>query len=106
MNYTQFYKDVRRYASNYACRLFRDEGARVDAVDRAMDSVVDRILGGEITPSLAKCIAHDSLINIFRATPVNKNKDLKGYNLEKSIARADIMNDIQKFVEDDMALNK
>ena len=77
MNYTDFYKEVRRYASNYACRLFRDEGARVDAADRAMDSVVDRTLKGNITLSLAKRIAHDSLINIFRATPINKNKDLK-----------------------------
>ena len=77
MNYTDFYKEVRGYASNYASRLFRDEGARIDAVDRAMDLVVDRILRGGITLSLAKRIAHDSLINIFRATPANKNKDLK-----------------------------
>jgi len=32
--------------------------------------------------------------------------NLKGYNLDKPMARADIMNDIQQFVEDDMALNK
>ena len=32
--------------------------------------------------------------------------DLKDYNLDKSIARADIMNDIQNFVEVDMARNK
>ena len=77
MNYTQFYKEVRGYASNYASRLFRDEGMKIEAVDKAMDLVVDRLLGEEITLSLAKRIAHDALINIFRATPVNKNKNLK-----------------------------
>ena len=77
MNYTQFYKEVRGYASNYASRLFRDEGVKVEAVDKAMDSVVDRLLREEITISLAKRITHDALINIFRATPVNKNKNLK-----------------------------
>ena len=75
MNYTQFYKEVRQYATNCANRLFRDGG--IDEVDIAMDKVVDRILEGEVTLSLAKRIAHDTLINIFRATPVNKNKNLK-----------------------------
>jgi len=77
MNYTQFYKEVRKYASNYASRLFRDEGARIEAVDKAMDLVVDRLLREEITISLAKRMAHDSLFNIFRDTPTNKNKNLK-----------------------------
>jgi len=90
MNYTEFYKEVRKYATNYASRLFRSR--REEAVDKAMDVLVDRILEKKITLSLAKRIVHDSLINIFRTQdlesvceregmtiyqPVNKNKDLK-----------------------------
>jgi len=77
MNYTQFYKEVRGYASNYASRLFRDEGARIEAVDKAMDSVVDRLLREEINASLGKRIAHSSLVDTFRAVLTNKNKNLK-----------------------------
>ena len=77
MNYTQFYKEVRGYASNYASRLFRDEGMRIEAVDKAMDSVVDRLLREEINVSLGKRIAHSSLVDTFRAVLTNKNKNLK-----------------------------
>jgi len=77
VNYTQFYKEVRQYASNYACRLFRDEGARLEAVDKAMDLVVDRLLGEEITVSLAKRIAHDRLINIAESQRTATPKNLK-----------------------------
>jgi len=77
MNYTQFYKEVRGYASNYASRLFRDESARIEAVDKAMDLVVDTLLLGEVTLSLAKSITHSSLVDTFRATSTNKTKNLK-----------------------------
>jgi len=90
MNYIEFYKEVRKYATNYASRLFRN--GREEAVDRAMDILVDRILKKKVTLSLAKRIVHDQLINIFRTQdlesvceregmtiyqPVNKNKNLK-----------------------------
>jgi len=90
MNYAEFYKEVRKYATNYASRLFRN--GREEAVDKAMDILVDRILKEKVTLSLAKRIVHDSLINIFRTQdlesvceregmtiyqPVNKNKNLK-----------------------------
>lgn len=78
MNYTQFYKEVRGYASNYASRLFKD--GKVEAVDKAMDKFVDWVVANpETTPELPFCKAmvRNSLINTFRDTPINKNKNLK-----------------------------
>ena len=80
MNYTQFYKEVRGYASNYASRLFRDEGARIEAVDKAMDKFVDWVIANpEAVPALPfwRASIRNSLINTFRDTPTNKNKNLK-----------------------------
>ena len=80
MNYTQFYKEVRRYASNYASRLFRDEGARVEAVDKAMDKFVDWVIVNPDTkPSVPfwRASIRNSLINTFRDTPANKNNNLR-----------------------------
>ena len=78
MNYTQFYKEVRGYASNYASRLFRNEGARIEAVDKAMDKFVDCVMNDpNLKLPYARAIVRNSLINIFRAVPVNKNKNLK-----------------------------
>ena len=80
MNYTQFYKEVRGYASNYASRLFRDEGARIEAVDKAMDKFVDWVVanpGAMPTLPFWRASIRNSLINTFRDTPTNKNKNLK-----------------------------
>jgi len=80
MNYTQFYKEVRGYASNYASRLFRDEGMRIEAVDKAMDKFVDWVIANpEAVPALPfwRASIRNSLINTFRDTPTNKNKNLK-----------------------------
>jgi len=46
MNYIEFYKEVRKYATNYASGLFRNEGMKEEAVDKAMDTMEDWILNG------------------------------------------------------------
>jgi len=81
MNYTEFYKEVRKYATNYASRLFRN--GREEAVDKAMDKVEDWVIlhpEAELLLPYSKKIAKNSLINTFRDLEyerVNKNKNLK-----------------------------
>jgi len=95
MNYTEFYKEVRKYATNYASRLFRN--GREEAVDKAMDKVEDWVIlhpEAELLLPYSKKIAKNSLVNTFRDSKVesvyapewegrsiyqlvNKNKNLK-----------------------------
>ncbi len=67
--YTEFYNKIKQYANSRASRLFSDITLRADAVDKAMDKMVDWLLTKQRVDSeeaFAKTIVSNSLKNSSR----------------------------------------
>ena len=47
VEYNKFYDRMKRYANYQARRLFSDTGLRIEAVDTALDTVVDKVSANE-----------------------------------------------------------
>lgn len=68
-DYIGFYTQIESFANSYASRLFSDISLRTDAVDRAMDKVVDWLLTKpqvDNEEAFAKTIVKNSLRNSSR----------------------------------------
>ncbi len=75
--FNQFYDLLRKYADRRASRLFYDVSLRQEAIDAAMDRVIDRLLKGEIEGNkiaYCKTVVRNSLYNSVsrrKIEPVN-----------------------------------
>ena len=65
--YNQFYDRIKRYANQIALGYFHDIGLRQEAVDKALDEVVNQIIKDKNIGELyAKGIIRNSLKQSFR----------------------------------------
>lgn len=76
--YIAFYDKVKGYAFVCAGDLFHDVALKEEAIDRAMDKLVDYMVNNpEPTFPYSRAIVHNSLVNTFKAiSRVSNNRPL------------------------------